>query len=319
MVTTLNPLNELPGLSQMAQCRHQIKTHTTWDLCEGASYCCSTAAPSPELAPGMIATSPIISWTATDSRFYAPQPTQLQEHLLFEMDFSLPDAEVQPWGSFAAHNNTDDLAADSLASAEHLERLVASLLDDVDDPLQSAARHQPDTNSSAEDDAMPNISNQGFTTAMLRNLPNKYMRDKLIARLNECGFKGDMDFIYLPIDFRNKCNVGYCFVNFRTEEACTRFVMEFNGMQSSKMLPGFNSRKVLEVSPARVQGLQPNMLRLQGSPVMSQVEGQREWLPVLLDEVGSVVEFPMSPTDEVGNASLAGLSRNRAATTRKRR
>ena len=30
----------------------------------------------------------------------------------------------------------------------------------------------------------------------------RYMRDKLVSRLNTCGYKGDIDFLYLPIDFR---------------------------------------------------------------------------------------------------------------------
>ena len=30
------------------------------------------------------------------------------------------------------------------------------------------------------------------------------MRDKLVARLNGCGYRGDIDFLYLPIDFRTE-------------------------------------------------------------------------------------------------------------------
>jgi len=53
-----------------------------------------------------------------------------------------------------------------------------------------------------------------YTTVMLRNIPNKYTREMLVNQL--CvDYKGLFDFMYLPIDFKNKCNVGYGFINFR--------------------------------------------------------------------------------------------------------
>eukprot|EP00931_Biecheleriopsis_adriatica_P108112 TRINITY_DN82450_c0_g1_i1.p1 TRINITY_DN82450_c0_g1~~TRINITY_DN82450_c0_g1_i1.p1 ORF type:complete len:354 (+),score=72.66 TRINITY_DN82450_c0_g1_i1:92-1063(+) len=249
---------------------------------------CSTGLPSPELAPGT-GKSPALSWSQLDF-------SSLRSHA--ETDFRLPDAHAsgvqQPWSIFAAEEflgEPEDRQEGTLQSAQYLEQLVESLFDECDAGVAAAT---PDCKAKwTEVPKSQCASGQSCTTAMLRNLPNKYMRDKLVARLHECGFKGDIDFLYLPIDFRNKCNVGYCFINFRTEKAYGRFKDEFHGMQSGRKLPGFNSKKVLEVSPARVQGLQPNILRLQGSPVMTQVEGEREWLPVLLDETGRLVDFPM--------------------------
>uniref|UniRef100_A0A7S1F403 RRM domain-containing protein n=1 Tax=Noctiluca scintillans TaxID=2966 RepID=A0A7S1F403_NOCSC len=133
--------------------------------------------------------------------------------------------------------------------------------------------------------------NELFTTVMLRNIPNKYTREMLIKQLS-IDFKGHFDFMYLPIDFKNKCNVGYGFINFRTTEACERFVEQFNGVDVRKCLPGLNSKKVVEVTPARVQGLSENVRRLRNSPVMNQLVDHPNWMPLLFNENGEQEPFP---------------------------
>jgi hypothetical protein len=138
-------------------------------------------------------------------------------------------------------------------------------------------------------DALP----VGTTTAMLRNIPNKYSQLAVVERLYQEGFRGQVDFVYLPIDFKNKCNVGYAFVNFRTAEACTRFASEYHHCNSRDKLPGYNSRKVCEVSAARFQGCEENVRRLQASKVMSELLANPEWLPKLFDEEGKEMDFPI--------------------------
>lgn len=148
-----------------------------------------------------------------------------------------------------------------------------------------------DEGSNRSTEVMPSEVSGTETTVMLRNIPNKYMPDVLASHLN-CGYKGKFDFMYLPIDFKNKCNVGYGFINFRTPKLCREFVHGYHGVEVRKCLPAYNSRKIVEVTPARVQGLESNVARLRNSPVMSQLLDKPEWLPLLFDEDGKQIPFP---------------------------
>lgn len=139
---------------------------------------------------------------------------------------------------------------------------------------------------------IPKGNPDNYTTVMLRNIPNKYTREMLIDQLNQ-DYCGQYDFMYLPIDFKNKCNVGYGFINFRTTEACENFVHQFHGVDVRRCLPGLNSRKVVEVTPARVQGCSENVRRLRNSPVMNQLADHPDWMPLLFNDFGEQEPFPL--------------------------
>jgi len=113
----------------------------------------------------------------------------------------------------------------------------------------------------------------------------------LVRQLNQF-FMGLFDFVYLPIDFKKGCNVGYGFINFRSPDACSDFVRAYHGVDVMKCLPGFSSAKVAEVTPARVQGRDENVQRLRSSPVMGELLCHPEWMPLLLDEAGHEQPFP---------------------------
>ncbi|KAK9821128.1 hypothetical protein WJX81_004114 [Elliptochloris bilobata] len=87
------------------------------------------------------------------------------------------------------------------------------------------------------------------TTVMIKNVPNKYTQRMLLDTFDR-RFRGEYDFFYLPIDYKNKCNLGYCFMNFMNAELTAECYEEFH----QKRWEEFNSKKVAEVCYAKVQG-----------------------------------------------------------------
>jgi len=132
---------------------------------------------------------------------------------------------------------------------------------------------------------------QGLTTVMLRNIPNRYTRDMLIECL-DTEYKGQYDFVYLPIDFNSKCNVGYAFINFRIPAMAQKFMQEFHGVRAKQCLPGFSSKKVCEVSYATVQGREANMENFRDEKFIEKLKERPEWHPLFYDNQGK--EIPLN-------------------------
>ncbi|CAJ1407281.1 unnamed protein product [Effrenium voratum] len=106
---------------------------------------------------------------------------------------------------------------------------------------------------------------QPRTTVMLRNLPNNYTRTMVCTMMDKEGFKGQYDFLYLPIDFRSKANLGYAFVNLVNELQVQAFWKVFDGY-TRWVLP---SAKVCSVSwSGPHQGQQAHVDRYKDSPIM---------------------------------------------------
>merc|ERR1719198_956359 len=117
----------------------------------------------------------------------------------------------------------------------------------------------PPTMSAAIDpaevgDEMQPAEWMNVTTVMMRNLPNKYSQMMLVEEINNEGFLGAYDFLYLPIDQTTKANRGYAFINFVTPNRAWVFAKRFEGRPMSR----FNSLKVVTVAPASIQGFESN-------------------------------------------------------------
>lgn len=92
------------------------------------------------------------------------------------------------------------------------------------------------------------------TTVMMRNLANKYTQRLLLTEINEAGFIGTYDFLYLPIDTDTNANKGYAFINFSEPGFAWMFKQAYEGQRMQM----FNSDKVVSVFAATLQGFDNN-------------------------------------------------------------
>ena len=110
-----------------------------------------------------------------------------------------------------------------------------------------------------------NIYDENKTTLMIRNIPNKYTKELMLETIDKY-FNDTYDFFYLPIDFKNNCNVGYAFINFKALKHIEPFFQKFN---NSKW-PIFNSDKVCSIKYARIQGKEECEKHFKDSSLMKQ-------------------------------------------------
>jgi len=128
------------------------------------------------------------------------------------------------------------------------------------------------------------------TSVTLQNVPRICTRDYLAKRLNEAGFLGDYDFIYVVADLKQRnCGSGSALVNFCNEEARARFTATFHKAGASVAFPGFVGKKAIEVVPAPIQGLEANVQKLGKSGVLMSMLAERPgWLPARYNDAGEV-------------------------------
>ena len=87
------------------------------------------------------------------------------------------------------------------------------------------------------------------TTLMIKNIPNKYTISSFLDEINQY-FKDTYDVFYLPIDYTNKCNLGFAFINFVEPFHIILFYELYRGKKWKK----FNSDKICELLYAKFQG-----------------------------------------------------------------
>ncbi|XP_057431434.1 protein terminal ear1 homolog [Lotus japonicus] len=170
-----------------------------------------------------------------------------------------------------------------------------------------------------EDEIVESSSRDSRTTLMIKNIPNKYSQKLLLNMLDkhcihcndqigdsdEAQPRSSYDFVYLPIDFNNKCNVGYGFVNMTSPEAALRLYKALHLQHWER----FNSKKICEVTYARVQGLEALKEHFKNSKFPCEMEHYYN-LPVVFSPPRDGREVVTEPLPIVGNNKLLLLQGN---------
>jgi hypothetical protein len=105
---------------------------------------------------------------------------------------------------------------------------------------------------------------------------------------------GTYDFVYLRIDFKSGCNVGYAFINFA----------DANGMLSlidrieRRLWPGFNSDKTAEISYATIQGREALVQKFRNSSVMQETPYCRPRLIYTLVDADAMGQLRIAGTEQ---------------------
>jgi hypothetical protein len=132
------------------------------------------------------------------------------------------------------------------------------------------------------------------TSLMVRNIPNKYTQQMLLSEFTDNGHgPGKIDFFYLPIDFKNKCNRGYAFINF----VDFRDIVSFHRQYFGQHWRVFNSDKICDITYARIQGKAGMLKRFENSALM---EKDEEYKPLVFGshgpDKGKRLPFPAGRT-----------------------
>eukprot|EP00747_Dinoflagellata_sp_TGD_P222951 gnl/TRDRNA2_/TRDRNA2_94616_c0_seq2.p1 gnl/TRDRNA2_/TRDRNA2_94616_c0~~gnl/TRDRNA2_/TRDRNA2_94616_c0_seq2.p1 ORF type:complete len:256 (+),score=45.65 gnl/TRDRNA2_/TRDRNA2_94616_c0_seq2:79-768(+) len=208
----------------------------------------------PELAQGHLA-MPIMSGRKGNYQYSNGMPRYYQQYL---DEFSSPCALPLPPGLHKVDCNAYDFNFEQLdvTTCDHpqedeiscrLSRLLKSHEADLEACLADS-----DFKSRDHELEVEASHRGGCTTLMIRHIACKYTQEEVMGFLDEAGFKGTYDFLYLPVnmDQRKKTNVGYLFVNFIELKAAEACMQQLTG----QIFGNGPTEKRCEVVPAHIQG-----------------------------------------------------------------
>jgi hypothetical protein len=107
---------------------------------------------------------------------------------------------------------------------------------------------------SAADQDM-DVLDEGTTTLMLRNIPNRVRVQTVFERIRDLGFEDRIDFLYMPLDMYARQSKGYAFINFVDANAAADFARRVRGTKFG----GRWSTKEAHVCTAAAQGIMANL------------------------------------------------------------
>jgi RNA recognition motif-containing protein len=131
-----------------------------------------------------------------------------------------------------------------------------------------------------------------ITTYMIRNIPTRFTSITFVRLMEDYGFTNSFNFFYLPMDFRSGKNMGYAFINFVDSQLGLKFINRFN----QRRLPVTTSKKVLEISPSRRQGLAENIALFRTSDLLNSVS-LPHYKPLIATDQTSGSLVPLTETN----------------------
>jgi hypothetical protein len=105
---------------------------------------------------------------------------------------------------------------------------------------------------------------------------------------------GTYDFIYLRIDFKSGCNVGYAFINFTDANGMLMLIDRIE----RRFWPGFNSDKAAEISYATIQGREALVQKFRNSSVMQETPFCRPRLIITFAEAEMMDQIRLTGTEQ---------------------
>jgi hypothetical protein len=124
---------------------------------------------------------------------------------------------------------------------------------------------------------------------MIKNIPNNYTISSFLEEIDS-NFKDTYDIFYLPIDFANKCNLGFAFINFIEPLHIILFYELYRGKKWRK----FNSKKKCELLYAKFQGRKELISHFERGKILFLDSEEKKPLILPVPSFYPKIKFPFS-------------------------
>lgn len=132
------------------------------------------------------------------------------------------------------------------------------------------------------------LPNELRTTLVIRNLPSACTSEQLSTHLNDEGFRGKYDFVYVPLDLKKRKAFGFAFVNMLSNELAQGAIDWLDGCSDWS-----EGGDPLELQWTKShQGLEAQVSKYRDSPIMHTAV-PAEFQPMLFRD-GALQPFPSS-------------------------
>ena len=141
--------------------------------------------------------------------------------------------------------------------------LHAEGLESVFSHKSSSRRHSAPPVSRGHQEFPKTENSDTRTTLMIRNIPSRFSQQSFLTCISDKFNLTQVNFFYLPVDFKTGKSLGYSFINFESPEALSTFMAIFQGAKLNS-----NSTKLLSIDHAKIQGYEKNYNVFRTSSVM---------------------------------------------------